>query len=177
MIFLELVISFAKIGFASFGGLSMIPQITSEMLSHGWMTMSEVTDLVAIAEMTPGPLGLNCATFAGIQAAGIPGAIAANLGVLMPTFTLCAIAALFFESFKHTHTMAQLMVGIRPAALGMILGVLLSLGTEIYFPERHLDLFSFVLCMFDLLLLLKWKISVPLLIILNASIGIAMHLL
>ena len=65
MVLLELYISFVKIGFTSFGGLSMIPLISSEMLSHGWMTASEVSDIVAIAEMTPGPLGLNSATCPG----------------------------------------------------------------------------------------------------------------
>ena len=70
MILLELFWSFCKIGFTSFGGLSMVPLINSEMLSHGWMTLSEVSDIVAIAEMTPGPLGLNCATFAGTRVAG-----------------------------------------------------------------------------------------------------------
>ena len=79
MVLLKLYWSFLLIGFSSFGGLSMIPLISSEMVSNGWMTVSQVTDIVAIAEMTPGPLGLNCATFAGMQAAGIPGAIAANL--------------------------------------------------------------------------------------------------
>ena len=57
MVLLELFVSFLKIGFTSFGGLSMIPLITSEMTAHGWMTASEVSDIVAIAEMTPGPLG------------------------------------------------------------------------------------------------------------------------
>ena len=70
MILLELFWSFCKIGFTSFGGLSMVPLINSEMLSHGWMTLSEVSDIVAIAEMTPGPLGLNCATFAGTRGRG-----------------------------------------------------------------------------------------------------------
>ena len=65
MVLLELFVSFLKIGFTSFGGLSMIPLITSEMTAHGWMTASEVSDIVAIAEMTPGPLGLNCVMFAG----------------------------------------------------------------------------------------------------------------
>ena len=88
MVLLELFWSFVKIGFTSFGGLSMIPLITSEVLSHGWMTAAEVSDIVAIAEMTPGPLGLNCATFAGIHAAGLPGAVAANLGALSPTLSL-----------------------------------------------------------------------------------------
>lgn len=64
MILLQLFWSFIKIGFTSFGGLSMIPPIKSEMLSHAWMTELEVSDIVAIAEMTPGSLGLNYATFA-----------------------------------------------------------------------------------------------------------------
>ena len=84
MMFLELFLSFLKVGFTSFGGLSMVPLISSEMVSHGWMTAQEVTDLLAIAEMTPGPFGLNCATFAGMNAAGVPGAVIANLGVLAP---------------------------------------------------------------------------------------------
>ena len=97
-VILDLFWSFVKIGFTSFGGLSMIPLISHEVVSHGWMNLSEVSDIVAIAEMTPGPLGLNCATFAGIHATGIPGAIRANLGVLSPTLTLPALAPLFFLS-------------------------------------------------------------------------------
>ena len=84
MVLLELLWSFTKIGFTSFGGLSMIPLITSEVLSHGWMTASEVSDIVAIAEMTPGPLGINCATFAGIQAAEFPGPLPPIWGYCLP---------------------------------------------------------------------------------------------
>ena len=73
-VLLELFWSFVKIGFTSFGGISMVPLINSEMISHGWMTAEEVTDILAIAEMTPGPNGYNCATFAGLRTAGIPGA-------------------------------------------------------------------------------------------------------
>ena len=65
--YLALYVSFLKIGFSSFGGLSMVPLINQEMIAHGWMTSSELSDLIAIAEMTPGPLGLNCASFAGIR--------------------------------------------------------------------------------------------------------------
>ena len=111
MVLLELFISFLKIGFTSFGGLSMIPLITSEMTSHGWMTAAEVSDIVAIAEMTPGPLGLNCATFAGMRTAGFLGAIAANLGTLSPTLTVCLLAAIFFERFRPSaRTGARLSV-------------------------------------------------------------------
>ena len=72
MVLLDLFTAFVKIGFTSFGGLSMIPLISSEMTINGWMTSTEVLDIVAIAEMTPGPLGINAATFAGMRVAGIP---------------------------------------------------------------------------------------------------------
>ena len=120
MIYIELFVSFLLIGFTSFGGMSMIPLINAEMLSHGWMTATEVSDIVAIAEMTPGPLGLNCASFAGMQAAGIPGAIAANLGVLTPSVTLCAAAAVFFHKFRGSRVMQWILVGVRPICLGMV---------------------------------------------------------
>ena len=100
MVLLELFISFLKIGFTSFGGVSMVPLINSEMLSHGWMNAQEVSDIVAIAEMTPGPLGMNSSTFAGIRVAGIPGAIIAMLGILFPTLTIGFAAVVFFQKFR-----------------------------------------------------------------------------
>ena len=116
MILLELFWSFCKIGFTSFGGLSMVPLINNEMLAHNWMTLSEVSDIVAIAEMTPGPLGINCATFAGIRVAGMAGAISASLGVLSPTLLICAVAAVMFEKFKDAAFMRKVMFGVRPAS-------------------------------------------------------------
>ena len=70
MIYLRLFTAFMKIGFTSFGGMSMIPVIMQEMKVNQWMTAEDLTNLIAIAEMTPGPLGINCATFAGMQTAG-----------------------------------------------------------------------------------------------------------
>ena len=67
MIYLRLFLSFVKIGFTSFGGLSLIPVINQEMLTNGWMNPHEISDIIAIAEMTPGSLGINCATFAGMR--------------------------------------------------------------------------------------------------------------
>ena len=82
MVLLELFLSFMKIGFFSFGGLTMIPVINDEVLVHGWMTADEVMDIVAVAEMTPGSLGINCATFVGLRTAGVMGAFSATLGVM-----------------------------------------------------------------------------------------------
>ena len=84
MLLAELLVAFLLVGLTSFGGMSMIPLISQQMLSHGWMTAQEVADIVAIAEMTPGPLGLNCATFAGTRTAGLAGAAVGGLEATLP---------------------------------------------------------------------------------------------
>lgn len=178
MIYLQLFWSFVKIGFTSFGGLSMIPLITSEMSSHHWMTASEISDIVAIAEMTPGPLGLNCATFAGIKAAGIPGAICANLGVLLPSYSLCAIAAVFFNKFKNSHVMQHMLVGIRPACIGMVAGVLVTLALTNYVrtlpgsTAAVLNPCAILIGIADFILLIHFHWSIPKVIVLSAALGI-----
>lgn len=172
MVLLELYWSFLLIGFSSFGGLSMIPQISNEVVSHGWMTVSQVTDIVAIAEMTPGPLGLNCATFAGMQAAGIPGAIAANLGTLTPALTLCAVAAAFFNRFKESCIMQRILLGVRPACFGMVLGVIVSLAQSNYVQDASLNYPAIMIGVIDLVLLLKFKVSIPKIILFSAGMGL-----
>ena len=174
MVLLELYWSFLLIGFGSFGGLSMIPQISNEVLSHGWMTVDQVTDIVAIAEMTPGPLGLNCASIAGMQAAGITGAIAANLGVLTPSLTLCALAAAFFYRFKGSKLMQHILVGVRPACLGMVLGVLVSLSMSNYTVSGGLNLPAIAIGCVDAVLLLKYKVSIPKILIFSAATGLTL---
>ncbi len=174
MVLLELFWSFLLIGFSSFGGLSMIPQISSEVVGHGWMTVEQVTDIVAIAEMTPGPLGLNCATFAGMQAAGIPGAIAANFGVLTPAVTLCAVAAIFFTRFKESRIMQHILIGVRPACFGMVLGVLVDLSMSTYFPSASVNFSAIAIGLIDLYLLIWRKVSIPRILLLSALMGLVL---
>ena len=174
-ILLKLFWSFLLIGFGSFGGLSMIPQISNEVLSNGWMTAEQVTDIVAIAEMTPGPLGLNCASFAGMQAAGIPGAIAANLGVLMPSISLCAAAAIFFHKFRNSRAMQWILVGVRPICLGMVVGVILSLSASNYWSGTGLNLTAIAIGAVDLFLLLKCKSGVPTVLLFSAAAGLVLY--
>ena len=172
MLLLELFWSFVKIGFTSFGELSMIPLISAEMISHGWMTAHEVSDIVAIAEMTPGPLGLNCATFAGMRAAGFPGAVIANLGALSPTFTLCFAAAVFFEHFRKNKRLTQIMTGVRPACVGLVAGVVIELALVNYYDSGNVHFPSVILGLIDLILLLKFKISIPKVLLFSALVGI-----
>ena len=174
MVLLKLFWSILLIGLGSFGGLSMIPQISNEVLSNGWMTAEQVTDIVAIAEMTPGPLGLNCASFAGMQAAGIPGAIAANLGVLTPSVTLCAAAAVFFHKFRCSRVMQWILVGVRPVCLGMVAGVLISLSVSNYWSGSALNLTGLVIGAVDLYLLMKRKAGIPSVLVFSAAAGLVL---
>lgn len=174
MVLLKLFWSFMLIGFGSFGGLSMIPQISNEVLSNGWMTAEQVTDIVAIAEMTPGPLGLNCASFAGMQAAGIPGAIAANFGVLTPSLTLCAVAAIFFTRFRESRVMQHILLGVRPICLGMIAGVVISLSISNYWSGESLEWVSIALGAVDTVLLMKFKVGIPQILIFSAVTGLVL---
>ena len=167
----QLFWSFCKIGFTSFGGLSMIPLISGEMVGHGWMTVTEVTDIVAIAEMTPGPVGLNCATFAGIRVAGISGALAANLGVLMPTFTICALAAVFFERFKNGAVLRHVMTVVRPVCIGLIWAVLVSLCQTNYIAGGSVQLTGILIGLGGAYLLIFRRWSVPKVICAAAAMG------
>lgn len=168
----QLFWSFCKIGFTSFGGMSMIPLINSEMLSHGWMTATEVADIVAIAEMTPGPLGLNCATFAGIRVAGIFGALAANLGVLSPTLTICAMAAVFFERFKNSAALQDVMTVIRPVCIGLIWGVLIDQFQTNYLAGGTVQIVGVLIGILGTLLLVRLKWSIPKVIGAAAVLGV-----
>ncbi len=174
MIYLELFVSFLMIGFTSFGGMSMIPLINNQMISHGWMTSQEVADIVAIAEMTPGPLGLNCATFAGARTAGVAGALSATLGVIFPSLTVTLLAAAFLEKFKENKLMDEALYGIRPVCIGMIFAVMIQqsmsnyAGTLLGFVSWPAVLIGAV----SLVMLLRFKWSVPKTILLAAGLGV-----
>lgn len=179
MVCLELFVSFLLIGFTSFGGMSMIPLINSQMLAHGWMTLEEIADIVAVAEMTPGPLGLNCATFAGARVAGFWGALSASAGVLFPSFTLCLAAAAFIEKFKDNRLLRHSIYGIRPVCIGMIAGVVINLSLVNYSGDGFLGVSwtSLAIGGIAFALMRFAKLSVPKTILIAAALGLLTPLL
>ncbi len=174
MLYLELFLSFAMIGFTSFGGMSMIPLIHDQMLSHGWMTAQEVADIVAIAEMTPGPLGLNCATFAGSRTAGIAGALCASIGVLLPSFTVTLLVAMFLKRFKESRAMGNALYGIRPVCIGMITAVIIQQSMSNYAGALWFGISwqAILIGVVALVLLLRFKWGVPRTILVAAALGL-----
>ena len=176
MIYLELFVSFALIGFTSFGGMSMIPLIHEQMISHNWMTAQEVADIVAIAEMTPGPLGLNCATFAGSRTAGALGSFSATMGVLLPSITVAVLAAIFLNNFKKNRLMSNALYGIRPVCIGMISAVVIQQSMANYAGTLLFGISwqAIVIGAISLFLLLRLKWTVPKTILVAAGLGLVL---
>lgn len=121
MILLQLFWAFFKIGLFSFGGgYAMIQIIQAEVLGYGWVSAKEFADIVAISQMTPGPIAVNAATYVGVKAAGIPGSFFATFGVSLPSFILIVLIAKFFIKFKENLIVDSVLRGIRPVTIGMI---------------------------------------------------------
>lgn len=122
-IIIELYIQFFIIGATAFGGgYAILPLINQFVVGNkGWLTLQEMTDLVSISNMTPGPIAINSATFVGMKMAGLPGAIAATLGVVSPSFILMGILAYFlFTANKKLKFLDKMLITLRPTVVGLI---------------------------------------------------------
>ncbi len=122
MIFLQLFISYLKIGFFGFGGgYAMLSLIQNEVVvQNAWMTNAEFTDIVAISQMTPGPIAINSATYVGYTVAGFWGSVVATVSVCLPALTLMILITKFFLILKDNRYVKGLIAGMRPVVIGMI---------------------------------------------------------
>lgn len=122
MIYLELFWSFVQVGlFCVGGGYASMPLIQAQVIDvHGWLSMSEFIDIFTISQMTPGPIGINAATFVGMKVAGFLGAIVATLGFVMPSFILGIILAKLFFKYGNIGVIKGILNGLRPAVVALI---------------------------------------------------------
>lgn len=125
----QLFLSFIQVGlFSVGGGYAAIPLIENQIVEvHGLMSMEEFTDLITIAEMTPGPISINSATFVGIRLAGIPGAIICTLGCILPSFFICLALAYFYYKYRQLNGMQKILSTMRPAVVALIASAGLSI--------------------------------------------------
>ena len=119
---IQLFFAFFKVGlFSVGGGYAAIPLIQEQIVNtYGLMTPSEFTDLIAVAEMTPGPISINSATFVGIRVAGIPGAIICTIGCIMPSICICLILAYFYYKYHSVSGVQTVLGALRPAVVALI---------------------------------------------------------
>ncbi len=127
---IKLFFAFFKIGAFSFGGgYAMIPLIQKEIVEkYGFMTMRQFGDIIAIAEMTPGPISVNCATFVGYNVGGIFGAFFATLGVVAPSLLVVLILASIFLNYHENKWVLRVFIGIRPVVVALIFSAAIGLS-------------------------------------------------
>lgn len=146
----KLFISFLKIGAFSFGGgYAMLPLIEDEIIKvHGWLTTSEFVDILAIAEMTPGSIAINSATFLGYKVSGVLGSAIATFAVVLPSFIVMGLIFHFVERFKKSPYVDWVFTGIRPIVLGLIGAAAVTVGKNAFIDYKSvlitIGLFYFV---------------------------------
>jgi chromate transporter len=135
MIYLELFLSFLQVGLFSIGGGYAAIRLIQEqvVVQHAWLTLQEFTDLVTIAEMTPGPLAINGATFVGINIAGIPGAIIATLGCITPSILIVSLLAYIYRRYHDISVLKNVLGCLRPAIVALIAGAILTILNVVLF--------------------------------------------
>lgn len=168
MIYLQLFLSFLKIGLFGFGGgLAIFSLIQHEIETHGWMTQEEFVDILAVSQVTPGPIGINCATYVGYTATGnIWGSIIATTAIVIPSLiimlTLCKVYFVISTRFQRNIYFKNAMHTLRLSVLGMIAAAALLLIKPINQPSvSFIDWRSWIIfgvvCLFTILPLLLQK--------------------
>ena len=147
MLYLQLFYTFFKIGLFGFGGgYAMLSMIQGEVVTrYGWLTPQEFTDIVAISQMTPGPIGINSATYVGFTATGsIWGSVIATFAVVLPSFILMLVISKFFLKYQKHPAVEAVFSGLRPAVVGLLASAALVLMNTENFSSPKEDMYSFI---------------------------------
>ena len=183
MIFLQLFYTFFKIVLFGFGGgYAMISMIQGEVITrHQWLTSTEFTDIIAISQMTPGPIGINSATYVGYSAVinagyshtvGILGSIIATFSVVLPSFILMILISRFFLKYQKHPIIASVFSGLRPGVVGLLAAAALVLmNKENFGTETTQIIFSCILFAGTFIASYRYKVNPILLIIICGIIG------
>ena len=155
MLFLQLFYTFFKIGLFGFGGgYAMLSMIQGEVVTrYGWLTPQEFTDIVAISQMTPGPIGINSATYVGYStiaeqygtSMGVLGSCVATFAVVLPSFILMLTISKFFLKYQKHPAVEAVFSGLRPAVVGLLASAALVLMNEENFSSPDEDMYSFII--------------------------------
>ena len=177
MTLLQLFLSYLKIGFFGFGGgYAMLSLIHSEVVvSHQWLTNSEFSDIVAISQMTPGPIAINSATYIGYEVAGFWGSVVATVAVSLPALTLMLLITIFFLRLRDNRYVKGIVAGMRPVVIGMIASAALLL----IFPTSSegasfIDGWSWAIFVATLVASAR-KVNPILLIVISGLVGIILY--
>ncbi|HHT23474.1 MAG TPA: chromate transporter [Bacteroidales bacterium] len=166
-VYIQLFIAFFKIGLFGFGGgYAILSLIQHEIDKYGWISQAEFTDVIAISQMTPGPIGINSATYVGYAASGsVLGSVVATFAIVLPSFIIMITLVKFFFRLQGNKYMEWALSGLRPTVIGLIGAAAVVLMTD----ENFIDYKSFIIFGVAFLLTLRYKVH-PILIILLAGL-------
>lgn len=178
MIYIILFLEFFKIGlFSVGGGLATLPFLKELIDKYGWISQEELLNMIAISESTPGPIGINTATYVGYQVSGVLGGIIATAGIVAPALIIIIVIAHYFDKFYERPLVKGAFYRVRPAVTGLIASVAFGLGrTELFNPGStglaFLNLKAILLFLIMLYLIYRYKKHPIIYIITAAIIGI-----
>lgn len=178
MLLVKLFFAFIQVGlFSVGGGYAAIPLIQDQIVNiYGMMTLEEFSDLITVAEMTPGPISINSATFVGMRLAGIPGVLICTLGCIIPSFCICLTLAHFYYKYRTVSGVQIVLGSLRPAVVALIASAgssILMLGLF----EAQLKVVEFVIFIVALVILRKYKVSAIAVILGSGIAGTAVYAL
>lgn len=177
MIYLELFWVYFKIGILGFGGgYAMLSMIQFEVVEkHNWMTMSEFADVVAISQMTPGPISINCATYVGYQTGGILGSLLASFSIVLPSLTLLYFVMKFLFKNRDNFIIKSTLKNIKPFIAGLIFAAALMLMNRTNFPDFGIgeNNISLIICAVTFVCVFFFKVNPMIMILLSGVAGLA----
>lgn len=189
MILFFLCIEFAKIGFFSLGGgYATLPFLYHMSEVYGWFSPLELSRMLAISSITPGPVGLNVATFAGFKTAGILGSIVATMSIMLPSFFMIIIISKMLKKFKDSPCLCSVMYALRPATAAMLAAVALRLFRDVIIRnpdfsgfnflqmQNFIDIKGFLLLVILFILSLRLKKDPLVFLAFGAIAGILLHI-
>ena len=182
MIYLQLFLSYLQIGAFSFGGgYAAMPLIQAQVVEkYHWLSMTEFGDLVTIAEMTPGPIAINSATFVGIKIAGMPGALVATLGCILPSCIIVTIIAYLYMRYRNLDTLQGILGMLRPAVVALIASAGISILITAFFGDSGIKLSSCnpkaVVIFAGCLILLRKRVNPVLVMVLAGIVNVGLSL-
>lgn len=137
-ILIQLFVEFFKVGlFAIGGGLASIPFLTEISQNYGWYTLEDLTTMIAVSESTPGPLGVNMATYVGYIMDGIPGALVATIALILPSIIIVSIIARNLHRFRDSRIVQAVFAGLKPAVIAFIISACLDIFLTTMFHMDH----------------------------------------
>lgn len=174
MIFLQLFFEFFKTGlFALGGGMATVPFLFDISARTGWYTANELANMIAVAESTPGPIGVNMATYVGFETAGIPGCIIATLGLIMPSVIIILIIASLLSKFAEKPVVKTVFKYLRPAVMGLLMYALYQVACVVFVVDSKIQIASVIAFLVLFFCTQKWKKVHPIVwIALGAVFGV-----